>query len=246
MYEKFKDIKEENALNLTETEKLIKQLGVENGERAKYVWTQIEDFETKEEKNTYIKNLHDKKVISNKVMDQIKEIKEQGGLDEGDDMGPKEEYLENRTKGELVKDYLNAFKTDPSNAMKAFFTREKLGIVEGNLVELQRFFDVEYYEEGGSEEKKREMMEDMGLEWSERGKYKLEHILPVSAGGGNKEKNLKVVPNDEHYSYTPVDVAMGLALKEGRLTRKEAKKLATEMKVDQTKTPEQVLEEIAS
>lgn len=72
LFSKLKDIKEEKALGLNYTERLIKQLGVENGERAKYILTQVDELKTKEEKNEYIRNLREKKVISDKVFEQLK------------------------------------------------------------------------------------------------------------------------------------------------------------------------------
>ncbi len=72
LFDKLRDIKEEKELGLNYTERLMKQLGVENGERAKYVFTQVSKLKTREEKNEYIRNLKQKKVISDRVFEQLK------------------------------------------------------------------------------------------------------------------------------------------------------------------------------
>ena len=67
---------QEDALGLTSVDKMIKQLGVDNGERAKYIWKQVNKLGSKEEKNAYIKDLIDKKIISNTVADQLNQLKD--------------------------------------------------------------------------------------------------------------------------------------------------------------------------
>lgn len=74
LYEKLKDIVSDAKLGLTYEDRLIKQLGVENGERAKFIWETTNKFVTKEEKNAYIKELRQKKIISDEVMKQLKEL----------------------------------------------------------------------------------------------------------------------------------------------------------------------------
>ena len=71
---KLKDVTEERKLGLTYTEKLMKQLGVENGERAKYVNEQILKLPTADEKNAYYQELKDKKIITDQVAKQIKKL----------------------------------------------------------------------------------------------------------------------------------------------------------------------------
>ena len=164
-------------------------------------------------------------------------------VEEGTKM-TKDQYLDQRGMLNLAKDYIKAYFTDPANALKAMFTSEKLGIVEGNLVELQRFYDIEYFEPGGSQDKKKKMMEDIGLSWKDKDKYSLEHILPVSAGGGTSDKNLKIIPLDEHDSYTPVDIALGMAVKSKNITRKEAEDLSRKLKIDKTMTHDEVMEQL--
>lgn len=75
LFEKLKDVIEERKLGLTYEEKLMKQLGVENGERAKYIDAQIMKLPTSAERKAYYKELRDKKIISDEVEKQIRKLK---------------------------------------------------------------------------------------------------------------------------------------------------------------------------
>lgn len=237
LYNKLKSIIEAEKLGLTDKDKLIKQLGVENGKRAEYIYKEVEKLKTSEEKNNYLNDLKKKKIISDNVWGQIKEIKKNPP---NSDI-TKEEYLEDRGMLGLMSDYTKAFMTDPANAWKALATKEKLGIVEGNLVELQRFYGIKYTDEGGSQERKKKIMEEIGLSWENRDEYKLEHIVPVTAGGDTSDENLMPVTNELHNLYTPIDIALGIAVKNEEITRKKAEKLARAFKVDKTMTAEDVM-----
>ncbi len=69
--DKIKEIAIDEQLNLDYTERLIKQLGIENGERAKYIWKKVNELKTKDERIKYVKNLKDKKILTDKVNEQI-------------------------------------------------------------------------------------------------------------------------------------------------------------------------------
>ncbi len=149
-----------------------------------------------------------------------------------------------RDYGQKVSNYAKAFVTDPENAFRAMFTKEELGEVTGNLVELQRFYGLDFRDKGGSQDYKKRLMFDLGLSWKDRDQYKLEHILPVKAGGGTEDDNLVLVDNDLHDFYTPIDIQTGWAVQSKKITRKEAKDLMIKFKVDETITAEDVLREI--
>jgi len=144
----------------------------------------------------------------------------------------------------LVSDYAKAFMTDPSNAFKALLTKEKLGKVEGNLVELQRFYGIFFTDEGGSQEYKKKLMEEQGISWNDKDKWKLEHIVPVSAGGDNSDSNLMLVNEETHDFFTPIDITVGNAVKDKRITRKEATQLMKDFKINKTITAEEVMEKL--
>jgi len=74
MAQKISDLANEEKKGLTYTDRLILSLGVENGERANYIFNQINKLTTKEEKRSYYQNLIDKKVITQQVSEQILEL----------------------------------------------------------------------------------------------------------------------------------------------------------------------------
>ncbi len=71
LLDKLMDIMEEKALGLSHSDKLIKNLGVENGERAKYIWSKIQKKESGKEKGEYIADLYRKKIITGEIVNQL-------------------------------------------------------------------------------------------------------------------------------------------------------------------------------
>jgi len=74
LFDKLKDVATDAKLGLTYEERLIKQLQVNNGARAEYIYGILQEMPTREEKNAYVKELKDKKIISQIVFDQIKKL----------------------------------------------------------------------------------------------------------------------------------------------------------------------------
>lgn len=74
LFEKLKDIIEEEKLGLTYQEKQIKLLGVANGERAKYIFNEVSGMKSREEKNYYINDMRKKKIITDEVFTQLKKM----------------------------------------------------------------------------------------------------------------------------------------------------------------------------
>lgn len=75
LYNSIKKLKEDESLGITEKDKEIRNLGVENKARAKFILEEVNKLKTPEEKNAYIKDLREKKIITDKVFEQIKELK---------------------------------------------------------------------------------------------------------------------------------------------------------------------------
>ena len=219
---------------ITKDEESIRGLGVQNKERSTAVYNQMETLESDEEKKAYLKDMVAKKVLTESVLKQVLEMKS----------GTLEPNVPERSKKDLFIDYFKAIPKDPVNALRALTTKEKLGVVEGNLVELQRFYGIDYRDTGGSEEYKSALMKKEGIPLSEKINYKLEHITPVKAGGGTKDHNLLLVSNKDHDSYTPWDIRAGNAVKADRMTRREVTKIAIELKIDKTITVEEAIEKL--
>lgn len=172
-------------------------------------------------------------------VDYAKNIKDQ----EKQALDTKTEFPEKNIM-QLVSVYAKALGTDPANAFKAMLTREKINKVEGNLVELQRFYGINYQAKGGSEEYMKKELQNMGISWSKRANYNLEHIVPVSAGGSNDPSNLQIISRDLHNTYTDWDIVAGRAVSEGKMTRGQVSKIAEDLKVNKTITLEEALQKV--
>lgn len=143
----------------------------------------------------------------------------------------------------LVLNYTRAFGVDPANAFKALITDEKLGDVEGKLVQLQRGKGIPFNAAGGTEDMIREELERMGIPESERGSYNYEHIVPVGAGGDNARSNFMVVTSGIHDLWTKFDTKLSASVRGGRLSRRKAAEIAKKMKSGQI-TLEEALAQI--
>lgn len=75
LFAKLRDITQARKLGLTGTEKLMMQLGVTNGERAKYIDEQIMKLPNRELRNAYYADLRKKKIISDEVAAQIRKLR---------------------------------------------------------------------------------------------------------------------------------------------------------------------------
>lgn len=161
----------------------------------------------------------------------------------------KEKELSNSQKSagersiiDLVVDYSKAYQTDPANAFKAMFTGEELGKVEGNLVQLERFKGVDFKAKGGSEEVMKQMLKEAGIPWEQRQEYNLEHIVPVSSGGGTESENLYPEKRSVHNSYTPLDTLAGKLMESRRATRQQITEIMRKLKVERSITIAQAKE----
>lgn len=69
--DKLKTVAADEKKGLTQNDRLVKMLHVNNGERAKYIVEQIKSMKTREEKAKYLQGLDDKGLISDDVFEQI-------------------------------------------------------------------------------------------------------------------------------------------------------------------------------
>lgn len=74
LFNKLKDVVTAEKLGLSYKEKQIMMLGVENGERANYIQTKLSELKTSEEKNAYVNDLKSKKIITDRVFAQLKQL----------------------------------------------------------------------------------------------------------------------------------------------------------------------------
>lgn len=206
------DLIETEKLNLTDTEKRMRSLGVENGNRARYIYSKAMLLETKEEKNAYIKDLMDKKIVSDKVLEQVTQmVKEDAPVYEVDQKTSKEEVLN------TVVTYAKAIGTDPVTAFARIFTGQKIRRVDSGAIIVERMS----YEKSQAFKKKRD---------ADTTALKLDHTIPLQLGGSNTRNNLELVPTSEWEKYTPVENYLGNLLRSGKIKKKEAQSLIAQFK----------------
>lgn len=220
LYERLKKVVEERKLGLTQQERLVKGLGVSNGERARYVDEMIMRL-PQEERNDYLKQLVDKKVVTPAVLDQIKEIRKSGesspGVPEGTEM---------KTKALIEKaiTYGKAIGTDPVTAFNRIFTGQAIRYVANDAIVVERL------SLGESEQEARSQLMATSTENITRQDVKLDHTVPLQLGGSNSSSNLRLITNAEWASYTPVENFLGDALREERIDKKTAQDLIKKFK----------------
>lgn len=77
LYDKITDVRKDKELGLTRPERVMKQLPVKDGTRAAYIYDQYLEIKASspEDAKAYLKDLREKKIISDEVLDQLKELK---------------------------------------------------------------------------------------------------------------------------------------------------------------------------
>jgi len=74
MYNKLRDVAEDDKLGITPNDRRIKRLGVENGERAEWINEELGKLKTNDEKNAYLKELWEKKILTKDVYKQLEQL----------------------------------------------------------------------------------------------------------------------------------------------------------------------------
>lgn len=211
---KIVDIAKESKL--TDTEKKIKALGVENGNRARYIYSKAMTMKTKEEKNAYVTDLIEKGIITNDVAVQIaKMIEDKAPAYEVDQETSKEEVLN------TVTTYAKAIGTDPLTAFARIFTGQKIRRIDNGAIIVERMS----YQKSQDFKKKRD---------ADTSALKLDHTIPLQLGGSNTRNNLELVPTADWESYTPVENYLGNLLRDGKISKKQAQQLIADFKKGET------------
>lgn len=211
--EKFKEIAEDMALGLDRTDKLVKQLGVDNGKRAQYIYDEIEKITDPKARGEYIVDLAKKKILTEAVGKQLVKLK-QGGAAEL--KAQAKDAKSEKSMADIAGLYVKAFGVDPLTAVQTLFTSEQLKDVRGDAV----------------------IMERMGVQASEAVKRKggagptdkLDHRKSLELGGDNSEDNLRIVTEAEWKSYTPVENYLGERLNKGTIEEDDAGKAIVDFK----------------
>jgi hypothetical protein len=113
--------------------------------------------------------------------------------------------------------YAKALGTDPETAFNRIFTGQKITKVTNGTVMVERM------SLGASQAAKK-------AGGGNNPQMKLDHTIPLELGGSNDASNLKLVTTGTWAGYTKVENALGKALKENRISKKDAQDLIVKFK----------------
>lgn len=129
--------------------------------------------------------------------------------------GEKPEFGEAQTDENIIKTvwtYAKAIGVDPVTAFNRVFTGQKIRYVSNGVIVVERM----------SLQTSQAVKEAQG---GANPTMKLDHTIPLQLGGSNDKDNLKLVPTDLWATYTPVENAIGLAVRGNKISKKEAQEL---------------------
>lgn len=130
---------------------------------------------------------------------------------------PENKQMSSKTFLDSALLYAGAFGSDPEDAFNKIFTGQKiLKLSNGTII-------VERMSVGDSQAYKKKY-------GANTKQVKLDHTVPLELGGTNLNNNLKLVSTSEWSSYTPVENALGKAIKNGRVSKDEAQRLIKKFK----------------
>jgi hypothetical protein len=118
----------------------------------------------------------------------------------------------------------DALGTDPMDAFKKWYKGETIRKVSGDSIVVERM------DLAASEKVKRDRKAGREM--------RLDHTTPLEIGGDNSLENLKVVPEEVWASYTPVENALGDAVRSGRVSGAEARRMIVDFKSGWIGTPQ--------
>lgn len=221
-------VAKDEATGLDGTDRLVKMLGVDNGERAKYIVDSITQL-SKEEKIAFLQNLDDKKLIPDKVFEQITQLVKGETL--ASDIKKEGEQSSSSVIDKVVT-YAKAMGTDPVTAFQVIFSGQTIRRIDNDTIIVNRM------SLSDSEAEKKTQAGGGSTQG-----MNLDHTIPLQLGGTNSAKNLKLVPESVWASYTPVENALGRALRDKKIDKKTAQDLITKFKNEEL-TEAQVMSQI--
>lgn len=130
---------------------------------------------------------------------------------------PTNQNLKNGNLIDSITLYAQAIGTDPETAFNRIFSGQQIRRVDNGTVIVERMSlaDSTAAKKAGG---------------GNNPTMKLDHTVPLELGGSNDSSNLKLVPTSAWQSYTPVENALGKALKDGRINKDEAQKAIVSFK----------------
>ena len=212
VYNKVVDIITNFKKGVTVEQYKIKQLGIKNGERAQEIWNQRNKIKDFAERVKFLDELEDHNILNEDVRSQIDQIKK-GKLKPG---FQEKEPQKDSNVIDVVVTYAKALGVDPVTAFNRIFTGQKIRRIDNRTIIVERL----------------PITESQAIK-KERGAEKdviLDHTIPLQLGGSNSKNNLKLVPKIEWEEYTPIENAIGRALRNKKISKKKSVELIESFK----------------
>jgi hypothetical protein len=144
---------------------------------------------------------------------------------------PTGEVIKNDDFISMVQVYAEAMGTDPETAFNRIFTNQKImQVSKGGIIVVER------QDVADSEAFKKQWVKENGGKTSDMKEVKLDHTVPNKLGGEEKPSNWKIVSTSVWSSYTKTENLLIKAVKDEKISLKDAQKLIVEFKsIDDTK-----------
>lgn len=206
------ELKKQQELGLTYTQRRIKALGVENEERASFIFNKLESLSSDQERSELWNEYTEKKIITKDVANQLRAIIN----DEARPKYKQDQEIKPTSFIRTIGTYAKAIGTDPVTAFNRIFTGQRIRRTDSGAIIVERMSFTD------SQEVRRERNADETM--------RLDHTIPLQLGGSNAESNLKLVPKSDWERYTAVENMLGNALRKGNITGDEAQELIKKYK----------------
>ena len=157
-------------------------------------------------------NKEDHNILNEDVRSQIDQIKK-GKLKPG---FQEKEPQKDSNVIDVVVTYAKALGVDPVTAFNRIFTGQKIRRIDNRTIIVERL----------------PITESQAIK-KERGAEKdviLDHTIPLQLGGSNAKNNLKLVPKIDWEEYTPIENAIGRALRNKKISKKKSVELIESFK----------------
>lgn len=217
-------ISNQDKAGITLNERLIKQLGVSDGQRAQYVYSKYIALPDQASKDALWNDYVAKKIISPAVGDQIKQLISSGapvGTVSGQPKYQTGTTTSSRSLIQTVVTYAQALGTDPITAFSRIFTGQTIRRVDNpGFLNPDAAVVVDRMSEASSESIRQADATTAGIDKDQLAGMQLDHIIPLEAGGTNEEGNLDLVTTEQNQVLNALaETPIAKALQEGKISR---------------------------
>lgn len=222
---------------LTLNDRMLLSLDVKTGARANYIYNSLMAL-PKDQRQVAFDALKQKKVATPTVIGQVNKLAEDSIQDTPPttDASGTPQYADGQTTGtrsilQTVATYAEAIGTSPEAAFHDIFTGQTIkqvynpgiGSKYGAVIVDRMSFNASMQQKLADTLQTGTNMSDM----------KLDHAIPLEAGGTNDADNLQLIPTAQWSSNTPIENFLAQSIQDKKVTADQAKEIAIRYKAGQ-------------